>query len=353
MEQQRRRRRRRRRRRQYIVRQRILLGMVCMVLAIGFAIILNFAGRYRETAYSTKLESSLYSHALYQETLYASSLCTGISQTSPGEYGIDTQTLTSAAVFDINNHQTLYADSIFETRYPASMTKLMTAFLALKYGNLDDVVTVGKNATVFEPEAVLCGLREGDRITLYDLLCGLLLPSGNDNGVAIAEHISGSVEDFAALMNKEAWQLGATHSHFMNPHGLHEEEHYTTAYDLYLIFQACLQDSRFLDIISMESYTATITSADGTVRQSTWYPTNYYTSGNRSFPEGVQIIGGKTGTTNEAGSCLILYSLYGENQPYISIVTGADSKAELYENMDLLLSVPATIENTHSESIGD
>lgn len=353
MEQQGRRRRRRRRRRRYILRQRVRLGITCMVLAIGFAVILTLAWQDKKTAYSTRLESSLYSHALHQETLYASTLCTGISQTSPGEYGIDTQTLTSAAVFDINGRQTLYADSIFERRYPASMTKLMTAFLALKYGNLDDIVTVGKNATVFEPEAVLCGLREGDRITLYDLLCGLLLCSGNDNGVAIAEHISGSVEDFAELMNREAWQLGATHSHFLNPHGLHEDDHYTTAYDLYLIFQACLQDSRFVDIISMKSYTGTITSTDGAVRQSTWYPTNYYTSGNRPFPEGVQVIGGKTGTTNEAGSCVILYSLSEENQSYISIVTGADSKAELYENMDLLLSVPAIVENTHSESIGE
>ena len=343
--QRKRRRRRRRRNRRYILKQRLIRGMYGMVLAIGCIVVLIVAWQGRKTAYSTKLESSLYGHALYQENLYAVSLCTGVSRTSPGEYGIDTQTLTSAAIFDINNRQTLYADDIFETCYPASTTKLMTAFLALKYGNPDDVVTVGKNVTNLEPEAVSCGLREGDRITLYDLLCGLLLYSGNDNGVAIAEHISGSVEDFAELMNQEARKLGATHSHFMNPHGLHEDEHYTTAYDLYLIFQACLQDSRFVDIISMVSYTGTITSADGTVRQSTWWPTNYYKSGNRSFPEGVQVIGGKTGTTNEAGSCLILYSLCGENQPYITIVMGADNKTELYENMDLLLSVPMNIEN--------
>ena len=80
-------------------------------------------------------------------------------------------------------------------------------------------------------------------------------------------------------MNSEAAALGATGSHFVNPHGLHDENHYTTAYDLYLIFNACMKDQRFVDIISMDSYEGTLTGADGTVRTETWIPSNYYSSG--------------------------------------------------------------------------
>ena len=105
----------------------------------------------------------------------------------------------------------------------------MTALIALKYGNLDDEVTISANATDFNWDEVTSGLRTGDKVTLYDLVCGLLLHSGNDCGTAIAEHIAGSEEAFAEMMNKEAAALGATGTHFVNPHGLHNEDHYTTS----------------------------------------------------------------------------------------------------------------------------
>ena len=139
----------------------------------------------------------------------------------------------------------------------------MTAYLALKYGKLEDMVTVTDSVTGFAIDEVVCGLYPGGQVKLYDLLCGLLLKSGNDCGVAIAEYISGSVEAFAELMNEEAKELGATGTHFVNPHGLHEDDHYTTAYDLYLIFNACIQNDTFKEIISMSSYTMSIGDAAG------------------------------------------------------------------------------------------
>ena len=96
-------------------------------------------------------------------------------------------------------------------------------------------MTVSRRAVTFDVDASVCGLQENDQITMEALLYGLLLHSGNDNAIAIAEHISGSVEAFVELMNEEARKLGATNTHFTNPHGLHEADHYTTAYDLYLI----------------------------------------------------------------------------------------------------------------------
>lgn len=353
-------------------RQRILLLVgvaICLALAIicpGTLFFLN--QKYANTAYGMRYETNAFTKSLYEDRLYASSLCVGTEKAL--EYGdFDSDWVgfheevvhlgEKAALFDVEHCQTLYSNKVFEKLYSASTTKLMTAYVTLKYGNLDDVVVVGRNATIFEPEAVLCGLQEGDQITLYDLLCGLLLCSGNDNAVAIAEHISGSVESFAELMNAEAWQLGATHSHFLNPHGLHEEEHYTTAYDLYLIFNACLQDTRFVEIISMYTYTGTMTGADGSVRYGTWRPSNYYLSGNWLSPDGIRVIGGKTGTTNEAGSCLVLYSVTsnssdGAEHPYISIVMGAPSKPHLYNTMDILLDVAIVsandVANTDSSS---
>ena len=148
-------------------------------------------------------------------------------------------------------------------------------------------------------DSSVAGLRSGVELTLEYLLYGLMLPSGNDSAVAIAEHISGSVDAFVELMNKEANALGATNSHFVNPHGYHDENHYTTAYDLYLIFNQGILNQKFIDIISSATY---------------------------------------TGTTDEAGACLVLYEQDSQSRPYISIVMGAESKNALYNTMDSLLS---------------
>ena len=184
----------------------------------------------------------------------------------------------------------------------------------------------------------VCGLQAGDQLSLRDLLNGLLLYSGNDCAVAIAEHVSGSVEAFVDKMNEEARNLGATGTHFVNPHGLQNEDHYTTAYDLYLMFNACLQNPQFVEMISQTSYTANLTSASGVPYTMTWEPTNYYASGDAAAPEGVKVIGGKTGTTDEAGSCLVLYEQDQQGRPYISIVMGASQKSILYDNMTRLMS---------------
>lgn len=288
-------------------------------------------------AYAAVYESEHYNHSLYRGNLYAQNLCVASGDVLLDGFPGDAS-LHAAGLFDVNGTQVLYADRLYEQLFPASTTKIMTAYVTLKYGNLTDVVTVSQNATEFEPDAQLCGLQPGDQVTLYDLLCGLLLYSGNDNAVAIAEHLFGSVDAFAEKMNEEAWALGATNTHFVNPHGLHDENHYTTAYDLYLIFNACIKDSRFLDIISMQSYTGTLTGADGVVRTEEWIPTNYYSAGLVPVPDGIHVFGGKTGTTDEAGSCVILYNQNLAGEPYISIIMGAWDKTILYDDMSLLLS---------------
>lgn len=286
--------------------------------------------------YTAEYEKSVYNKELYQGTLFAQDLCVTSLEVTLDGFQPDSS-LHAAGLFDLGQEEVVCGYQIFDRLYPASTTKVMTAYLALKYGNLDDVVTVSANAADRNWDESVAGLLAGDTLTLYDLVCGLMICSGNDCGTAIAEHISGSEEAFAELMNKEAAELGATGTHFVNPHGLHDENHYTTAYDLYLIFNAAVKDQRFLDIISMDSYSTDIMRADGTVNV-VWEPTNYYSAGLATPPEGVRVLGGKTGTTDQAGNCVILYDETAEGSPYISVIMGASDKTILYDQMNQLFT---------------
>lgn len=248
-------------------------------------------------------------------------------------------TSEAGALFDVNNRQTLYSKDAFETMYPASITKVMTALIAIKYGNLEDTVTVTEDAVINEPGATLCGIKPGDKLTLEQLLYGLMLPSGNDAAAAIAIHMDGSIEAFADQMNEEARKLGAVDSHFVNPHGLHSENHYTTAYDLYLIFNEAFKYPVFREIIETKSYTANYTSAAGDSVSKTWKCSNQFITGERDTPQGVTVLGGKTGTTKAAGYCLIIASKDDATDGnYISVVLKSDSRPHLYDNMTNIIS---------------
>lgn len=243
----------------------------------------------------------------------------------------------AAALFDVNSHEVLYANNATEKLYPASLTKVLTALIALEKGNLDDVITCTKNVEIQEAGAQLCGFKEGDQITLEQALHGMLMYSGNDAAVAIAEYISGSVEDFATLMNEKAASIGATNSHFVNPNGLSDEDHYTTVYDLYLIFKEAIKNDKFLEIINLDSWPTTYTLADGSTKDITFKTTNLFLKGTVSAPEGVTVIGGKTGTTAAAGSCLILVSQDEAGDPFISVILKAENRSVLYTQMTDIL----------------
>lgn len=220
----------------------------------------------------------------------------------------------------------------------------MTALVAIKNADLSTTVTVSPYADTskFAWDEKTCGLKTGDKLTLNELLHGLLMESGNDAAVAIAIHVAGSAEAFSQMMNDEAQSLMATNTHFVNSNGLHDENHYTTAYDLYLIFNECIKHQEFVDIINTNQFTAQITGIDGQVRQANWAQTNFYATGKAEAPVGATVIGGKTGTTDQAGNCLILLNKTPEESPYISIVMGADTKELLYQDMTALINgIPA------------
>ena len=250
--------------------------------------------------------------------------------------------MTAGASLIINDTsgKMVYSHNIYKKMYPASITKIVTALVTLKYANLDDTVTVSYNAShIEEYGAKLCGFNEGDKIILKDLLYSFLIYSGNDAGVAIAEHISGSVKEFAKLMNKEMKDLGAAGTHFVNPHGLHDKNHYTSAYDLYLVFHELLKYDTFKDIINQPYYEAKFKDSTGEDKKLSFSSTDKYLTGKAEIPEGVTVIGGKTGTTMMAGSNLILYSKDEQGNDYISIVMHAGSSGELYEQMSHLLDM--------------
>lgn len=251
---------------------------------------------------------------------------------------IDMTEVEAAGLFDLTAKEALYAKNVHERLYPASTTKIVTAYVVLKHGNLDDMVTVSKENTILEDGATNCGLKEGDVLSVRDLLYGLMLKSANDAANALADYVSGSTESFAELMNEEAALLGAADSHFVNAHGLHDENHYTTVYDLYLIFQKALENETFREITGTTSYApTTLKDASGREISVTWENTMQYFTGNKRAPENVTVLAGKTGTTSAALSCLVLLSQNGEGGEYISIILKAKDRGVLYDEMNELL----------------
>ena len=170
---------------------------------------------------------------------FAADLCV-VTEDQTGDGSVDMSQASAAVLFDVNNKKVLYSKNAHERLYPASLTKVMTALVALQNASPDTVLTATDSVKITESGAQLCGLKAGDTMTLDQALHILLMYSANDAAMLIAENIGGSVDHFVEMMNEEAQRLGATNTSFANPHGLSDDNHYTSAYDLYLIFNDCL-----------------------------------------------------------------------------------------------------------------
>lgn len=197
-----------------------------------------------------------------------------------------------AALIDLESGRLLYEKDCRKMVPMASTTKIMTAIVALENSNLGDIVTVSKRASSISGSTV--GLKNGEKVTMEELLYGLMLQSGNDCAVAIAEHIGGSVEDFAYIMDSKAFDIGAFDTHFATPHGLDKVGHFTTAYDLSLITRHAMKNGTFKRIVGTKNITI-----EGYAHKRIFYNTNKMLW---SF-EGAD--GVKTGYTGRAGKCLV------------------------------------------------
>ena len=243
----------------------------------------------------------------------------------------------AAFLFDVTENNALYAQKCFDLLYPASTTKLLTAYVTLKYADLSSEVVVPSDAAgITRQGAQLCGLKKGDCVTVLDLLNALLVYSANDAAVLLCDEVRNGMET-SEFLNAEAKKIGAVRTTFMNPHGLHDSNHKTNAYDLYLIFKECMKYPEFLDIISKNECQVLCKKKDGTERIISLEATNQYITGEVAAPEGVTVLGGKTGSTSYAGECLVLLSSCNGHM-YISGIFGAKSKTAMYEEMNTLLS---------------
>ena len=247
----------------------------------------------------------------------------------------------AALLIDPDTEEILYARNIHERLYPASLTKIMTCLLVLEAidnGALsrETVLTASELAVNSIPaDGSTAGIKVGEELPVEELLYCIMLSSANEGCNILAEAVSGSIDGFVEQMNQKAAALGCTDTHFVNTNGLPDENHYTTAWDLYLITREARKHPEFMPIVG-EAYhevPATNLSAPRNLRNtnyllSSWYTTGYLYKG----AEGI-----KTGSTSAAGYCLMLFSRDANGSPFISIVLRAEGAAQLYSEMiDLL-----------------
>ena len=267
---------------------------------------------------------------------FSKDLC--VSEDNTGLEGLSITEGESGALFSLDDRTVLFSRNMYGKIYPASVTKIMTAILVLRHGNLDDSVQVTEEDLMLEEGSQVVGLAPGDTVTVRELLHGLLIHSGNDAAMVLARHVGGSVPHFVEMMNETLKELGATGSHFSNPSGLHDSSHYTTVYDIYLMLNEALKMQEFVRIIKMSAYAMTVTHADGNREVINLSSTDRYLTGTAQSPRDVIILGGKTGTTSMAGHCLALASQNAFGQKYISIIVGARNSDLLYGDMNKLLA---------------
>lgn len=224
----------------------------------------------------------------------------------------DDITAAACILIEQNSGQVIFEKAADQTMYPASTTKIMTVLLGLLTTDLNDTVTVSYNGSKdgvraqLDPESSTLGLKEGEQIIMKDLLYGTILRSGNDAAIAVAEHVSGSELAFVDLMNQTAQKFGMTNTHFMNAHGLHHENHYTSARDLATLAHAAMKDETFRDIANSVTYHMGATTERNERTISTGHRImlkNYNGEANSYYYE--YITGIKSGTTDAAGYCYV------------------------------------------------
>ncbi|HEX9061872.1 MAG TPA: D-alanyl-D-alanine carboxypeptidase family protein [Clostridia bacterium] len=229
-------------------------------------------------------------------------------KTGPASPGLPSVSAGAAILMDMNSGRVMYDKNARSRRPMASTTKIMTAILAIEKGNLNDVVTVSRRAASVGGSTI--DLKAGQKISLRELLYGLMLNSGNDAAIAIAEHIGGSVDGFSQMMNQKASEIGAYDSNFKSPHGLDVEGHYSTAYDLALMARYALNNPVFSKIVSTKVTSISTRGLANTNEMLSIYP----------GADGV-----KTGYTGQAGRCLVT-SVTRNNWKLISVVLNCASR---------------------------
>ena len=257
----------------------------------------------------------------------------GMIASIPGEWPTPPEIFAGTAILmDADSGEVLYAKDATKAMYPASTTKLMTALLTLENCSLSDVVDFPFAAVDIPSGSSHIGMRRGEQMVLRECLYGLLLPSANEVANALALHMAEHISDFVVMMNERAYQLGTVNTVFTNANGLHDDGHYTCAYDLALIMQACVKDSAFVEVASTPSYVhhadtlldkdIPMTNTDLMIRSSS----EYYDP---------DVVCGKTGHTDVSGYNLVSYAER-DGMRLISVVLGCEDGAQYTSTRSLL-----------------
>lgn len=239
-----------------------------------------------------------------------------------------------ALLIDSNSGKVLYEKNAYEKMYPASTTKMMTAILALENCELSDIATVSYDAIFTVPVGYSnANLQLGEELTVEQLLYVLLIPSANDAANVLAEHISGSVESFATMMNTKAVEIGCKNTHFVNANGVHDENHYSTAYDLALIGQYAMKNETFRKIVSTSRYTLPVTNKYD--KEDRIFNTTNFLVNSKSRQYYEYATGIKTGYTVAAKNCIVAGA---EKNDFnlICVILGADNNTSANKFKDCI-----------------
>lgn len=273
--------------------------------------------------------SVILSQALSFATAAATS-ATASSESWPESPGVYAE---GAIVMEASTGLILYEKNIDQAYYPASITKIMTVLLALENSNLGDIVTVSRNAVYdIEKDSSILWIDVGEQLTMQQCLYGILLESANDVAYAVAEHIGGSMPAFVDMMNEKAKSIGCRNTHFTNPHGLPDNDHYTTPYDMALITKEALKNETFRKIFSTRTYQIPPTN----VQPETRYLRNHHKFILKDEYKYDGCIGGKTGFTTKAKYTLVTVAKRGDLE-LICVVMRVDSSAHQYADTKKLL----------------
>ena len=242
----------------------------------------------------------------------------------------------AALIVETNSGKIIYEKDIYEQNYPASVTKILTAILTIENCELDDVATVSQTAISHIPTGyVIAPLYIGEQITIKDLLYALMLKSANDAAYVLAEHVGGSVEGFSEMMNKKAEELECKNTHFVNPNGIHNQNHYTTAYDMYLISNYAMKNETFKEIVSTYEYTLSPTNKHP-LKDRIMKNTNNFVNPKNAYYNKI-VNGIKTGTTKQAGNCLITDSS-DNGLEFITVILGAQTANSKFSETKKMIS---------------
>ena len=327
--------------RQQVLRKRFIIMAVVALVIVLAVIIVNVTSGLRKPSG----QKAAFASDIIDETQAETQTQTEAPTEPPliyAQMAADYQDLSSdsqisspyAALLDVNNHK-IIAGKLADTKiYPASMTKVMTLIVVSEHiDSIPESYTFGYEMLnrLFREEASVAGFLEGETVDVEDLLYGLVLPSGADAAEALATMVAGSNEEFAKLMNAKCAELGLKHTQFMNPTGLYDEEQYTTTSEMAMIMEYAMKDELRAKVLGTYQYKtkATTQHPEGIQLTSTMYSRIY---GNEA--PGVLVTGGKTGYTNEAGSCLVSYAITNKGNAYVFCTGGATYKwAPVYDEI--------------------